>query len=202
MSDLVLLLSACAAAGAVLLWPPVRRRRRHRPAPLPLPGHTWGLGSAGLGRVGRVPPRAEVPVAVVIELVAAALACGLPPGDAVGAAVRAAGPAAAADLQGVVDALRLGTSPELAWQRAAPAYAPLARTLLLAERTGAGAAPALRRAALDERAARRRRAQIAARRLGVQLVLPLGLATLPSFVLLGVVPVVLGLAAQVLTLTP
>ena len=194
MTDLVL--AALAVAGAVLLWPPMRPRR---PAPLPLPGD---LGGWGLARVGRVPPRAEVPVTVVIELVAAALACGVPPGDAVGAAIRAAGPKAVADLRPVVDALRLGASPELAWQRSAPAYAPLARTLLLAERTGAGAAPALRRAAIDERAARRRRAQIAARRLGVQLVLPLGLATLPSFVLLGVVPVVLGLAAQVLTLSP
>lgn len=194
MTDLVL--AALAVAGAVLLWPPMRPRR---PALLPLPADLWG---SRLARVGRVPPRAEVPVTVVIELVAAALACGLPPGDAVGAAIRAAGPKALADLRPVVDALRLGASPERAWQRSAPAYAPLARTLLLAERTGAGAAPALRRAAIDERAARRRRAQLAARRLGVQLVLPLGLATLPSFVLLGVVPVVLGLAAQVLTLTP
>ena len=157
---------------------------------------------SALPQVRRGQTAPEVPVAVVIELVAAALACGLPPGDAVAAAVRAAGPAAVTDLQPVVDALRLGTSPEVAWQRAGSAYATLARTLLLAERTGAGAAPALRRAAVDERAARRRRAQVAARRLGVQLVLPLGLATLPSFVLLGVVPVVLGLADQVLTLAP
>ena len=193
-----LVLAALAVAGAVLLWPPMHPRRC-RVAPL---RHKWGWGLAGLARVGRAPPPAEVPVTVVIELVAAALACGLPPGDAVGAAIRAAGPKALADLRPVVDALRLGASPERAWQRSAPAYAPLARTLLLAERTGAGAAPALRRAAMDERAARRRRAQLAARRLGVQLVLPLGLATLPSFVLLGVVPVVLGLAAQVLTLSP
>ncbi len=139
-----------------------------------------------------------MPVAVLVELVAAALACGLPPGQAVGAAVRASGGQARRDLQRVVDALRLGAGPDAAWSEAPPRYATLSRTLLIAERTGSSAATALRRAAADERAARRRRAQLAARRLGVQLVLPLGLATLPAFVLLGVVPVVIGLAGQFL----
>ena len=136
--------------------------------------------------------------AVVIELVAAALHCGLPPGEAVAAGVRAAGGRSARDLQPVVDALRLGADARAAWGRAAPGYGALARTMLLAERTGAPAAAALRRAAVDERARRRRTAQVAARRLGVRLVLPLGLATLPSFVLLGVVPVVMGLATELL----
>lgn len=177
-----------AAAAAVLAWP-----TGPRPAGRHAAAGWWGRVLPGSASSSD-PLRAGVPLAVVIELVAAALACGLPPGEAVAAAVRAADGPARRDLQPVVDALRLGASAETAWQRAGPAYASLARTLLLAERTGASAATALRRAAGDERAARRRRAQLAARKLGVQLVLPLGLATLPSFVLLGVVPVVLGLA--------
>jgi pilus assembly protein TadC len=54
------------------------------------------------------------------------------------------------------------------------------------------------RAAADVRAAWRERVELAAARLGVRLVLPLGLAVLPGFVLLAVVPIVLGLAASVL----
>jgi hypothetical protein len=38
----------------------------------------------------------------------------------------------------------------------------------------------------------------AARRVGVLVVAPLGLAFLPAFVLLGIVPVVIGLAAPLL----
>jgi tight adherence protein B len=74
----------------------------------------------------------------------------------------------------------------------------LARCLLLAERTGASAATALRSTAADLRSARRRRARVSAHRLGVSLVLPLGLTTLPAFLLWAVVPIVLGLAEQVL----
>lgn len=176
------MLAAVAAGAAVLVAPGAYRVRGPTPARRPPPVREGpGVGAA-----------------VVIELVAAALSCGLPPGAALAAVARAAGGRCARDLQPVVDALRLGADAAVAWGRAAPEHRALARTMLLAERTGAAAAAALRRAAVDERAARRRRAQVAARRLGVRLVLPLGLATLPSFVLLGVVPVVLGLATELL----
>jgi tight adherence protein B len=56
----------------------------------------------------------------------------------------------------------------------------------------------LRDTARDLRSARRRRARVAANRLGVRLVVPLGLATLPAFVLWAVAPVALGLAQQAL----
>jgi len=60
--------------------------------------------------------------------------------------------------------------------------------------TGAAPGPLLRQAA--DRLVRDRRdlTRVAAARLGVRLVLPLGLCLLPSFVLLGLVPVVLSLA--------
>ena len=62
---------------------------------------------------------------------------------------------------------------------------------------------ALRRAALvadDLRARRRSEVEAAARRVGVRLTAPLGLAFLPAFVLLGVVPVVASLVSGVLSL--
>lgn len=185
-------LVAILAAAAVLSWP------------TRAPAAGFGAVSAGIfGRAGARGARPNaapgpVPVPVVLELVAAALSCGLSSTEALAAAVRAAGSSAAPDLGPVVEALRLGARPDVAWQRAGPSYAPLARTLLLSARTGAAAAPALRRAAADERTARAHRAHIAAQRLGVELVVPLGLLTLPAFVLLAVVPVLLGLAEQFL----
>lgn len=219
-------LSVVALAGAVLLWPSPRRpspanrgpgdarpdgrdSRPHRSrgrwsgrrwSGRRLSGRRWSLR----GWSGRRPRDSSfsaavphVPVAVVIELVAAALSAGLPPVDAVDATTRAIGDDAAEQLRPVVGALRLGAATEVAWARAGPGYQPLVRALVLAERTGASTATALRRTASDERSARRRRAQVAARRLAVQLVLPLGLATLPAFALLAVVPVLIGLALQV-----
>ena len=62
----------------------------------------------------------------------------------------------------------------------------------------APAAAVVSRAATDLRASQRERTELAAARLGVRLVLPLGLAVLPGFVLLAVAPIVLGLATSVL----
>lgn len=208
------MLAAVLAALAVLAWPVARRPLRERvrtdserpsiasrasPFAHAPPGSPTSRRRHG-GRWRHLPAagsRAGVPVPVVVELVAAALSAGLPTADALAATVRAAGPSAA-PLSSVVNALRLGMTVERAWQRAGPAYASLGLALVLADRTGASAAAALRRTAADERAARRRRAQVAARALGVRLVVPLGLATLPSFALLAVVPVLLGLATQLL----
>ncbi len=218
MTAPLLWLAGLLAAVAVLTWPSARQPRRRRPWPrapgvdgvdgltrpplatAPSPARPVRLlgrprsGAAGASTL----PVPVVPVPVVVELVAAALSAGLPTADALAAAVRAAGPSAAS-LSPVVAALRLGVPVERAWARAGPAYASLGLALVLADRTGASAAAALRRTAADERAGRRRRAQVAARRLGVQLVVPLGLATLPSFALLAVVPVLLGLATRLLS---
>ncbi|GMA86581.1 hypothetical protein GCM10025868_18310 [Angustibacter aerolatus] len=93
---------------------------------------------------------------------------------------------------------RVGMPAARAWRDVDDAYLPLVRALTLAERTGGGAALVLRSAAGDARARRRRAAAVASARLGVRLVLPLGLTTLPAFGLLGVVPVVAGLAVPLL----
>jgi pilus assembly protein TadC len=59
-------------------------------------------------------------------------------------------------------------------------------------------AGALGRVAADLRAARRADAEAAAQRLGVLVVLPLGLCFLPAFLLTGVVPVVVAVLGDVL----
>nr|WP_276611123.1 type II secretion system F family protein [Kineococcus siccus] len=150
-------------------------------------------------------------VPLLLELTAAAVSAGLPSGTAVEEALAAlestrpdAGPdaprdAVAEELRGVCAQLRLGADPRTAWSGAGPVLQPLADALLLSALTGAPAADLLLSAAAQARRERRRAAEEAAARLGSLLVLPLGLCTLPSFLLLGVVPVVLTLARSLLT---
>ncbi|MYW04674.1 type II secretion protein F, partial [Streptomyces sp. SID3343] len=63
---------------------------------------------------------------------------------------------------------------------------------------GAPAAQAVARAADEQRAAQRRTATAAARRVGVRATVPLGLCFLPAFLLIGVVPIVIGLTSTLL----
>jgi Flp pilus assembly protein TadB len=140
----------------------------------------------------------DVGAALVIELVAAALAAGAPPPQAmetVGIAVQGASGGSMCE---IATRLRLGSEWDLAWRDAPRRLEPLRRTLLLASRTGAPASALLRDAAEDLRRRDSREAQAAAGRLGVRMVLPLGLCSLPAFVAWAVVPVVISLAGRVL----
>lgn len=87
---------------------------------------------------------------------------------------------------GLADALR--ALPELL----GPDAAELADSIATADRYGLPLGPVLDRLASEARAERRRRAEIDARSLPVKLSFPLVLCTLPSFVLLAIVPAVLG----------
>jgi tight adherence protein B len=179
-------LAALLVALAVLCWPA-------RPGPVPR-GRARLRGGRPGGESAGAAPTAVVPVPVVLDLLAAALAAGLSTAGALTATLDAVG--GSAD-----DVTRRALQPAHLLASAGagdPRLAGLARAVALADRTGASAAVLLRAAATDERAARRRRAALATGRLGVRLVLPLGLTTLPAFVLLGVVPVVIGLAGPVL----
>ncbi|UNX55246.1 type II secretion system F family protein [Georgenia sp. TF02-10] len=164
-----------------------------------------------------------VDVAVLLDLADAALAAGssvpgtlqalgraLDPGPA--APARPAGPSGplrapgagrdgvevAAALRQAGAALLLGADWAEAWAGAPAGLAPLADALQPAWVSGAAPGPLLQRAAEALRAGRHQQAQEAAARLGVRLVLPLGLCFLPAFVLLGVVPVVIAAGGRVL----
>jgi tight adherence protein C len=69
---------------------------------------------------------------------------------------------------------------------------PLVDSLSAADRYGLPLAPVLERLAFEARQQRRRDAEAAARELPVRLSVPLVLCTLPSFVLLAIVPLLLG----------
>ena len=68
------------------------------------------------------------------------------------------------------------------------AIRPLVRALVSSERYGVELGPTLQRLAHDARDDRRRRAQARARRVPVQMLLPLVSCILPAFVVLTLVP--------------
>ena len=137
----------------------------------------------------------DLPVAC--DLLAVCLAAGTPIGAAV-AAVAASVPGPLGSRLAHVGALyRLGAAPRQAWSSAPPPVEPLARVLVRAGESGSGVVPALQRLAADLRAAQRGAVEASVRRAGVWVLAPLGLCFLPAFLCLGVVPMVLGIAADV-----
>ncbi|WP_380171064.1 type II secretion system F family protein [Kineococcus sp. DHX-1] len=154
-------------------------------------------------RVPDGPPSVEAPL--VADLLAAAVTAGMPPGRALAAVLDALdeeGFAAEPPLQRAAVRLSWGSGPDgpaAAFADDAGRWDELAEPLLLSARTGAPVADLLRSAAASGRDRRRWEAEAAAARLSASLVLPLGLCTLPAFLLLGVVPVVLSLAGDVLS---
>lgn len=141
---------------------------------------------------------AELPLPDVLDLVALALDAGT---STVGA-LRAAGERlpgrGGVELRTVAAALEWGLPDEAAWASAPPRWEPAGRALRLAARAGVPPAGLLRRAADDLRRERLSQVDTATARLSVRLVLPLGLAFLPAFLLTTVIPVVLALAGALL----
>ncbi|MBD3689577.1 hypothetical protein H8R10_04970 [Winkia sp. C62] len=151
-------------------------------------GLPWVLGHREPRR--RVARHRAVDLAVVLDLAAAAVASGASvPGtlEALGVAI------GEDDLAVVARALQLGAAWDLAWAEASARYAPLAEALAPAWLEGVGPHPMLVASADHVRSRRHQQAREAAERLAVRLVVPLGLCQLPAFVLLGLVPVLLGL---------
>lgn len=145
----------------------------------------------------RAPPRPQpLDAAFVLDLCAAAVRGGAAvPGALVVTGRHLAGEEGDA-LVRVGTALGLGTPWNAAWAGTPPAVAALGAALGTGWDAGASPAAQLRAAAARLRQDRRARARVAAGALGVRLTLPLGLCFLPAFVLLGLAPVVLGLAGD------
>lgn len=133
------------------------------------------------------------------ELLATCLEAGASPDAALAAVADAVGGPLAVRLRAVVAFLRSGT--DLAHWPADPAdpVDRLVRAVARASRTGAPMAESVRLLAADEAERARWAALERARRAGVQAVGPLAACFLPAFVLLGVVPMIVGVARAVLT---
>jgi pilus assembly protein TadC len=194
LARLVAVLAGVATAVIVGGWPGV------------------GLGflvGAGLDHgLRRLEPRAvrEERVAVVAalpfaaDLLGAVLRSGAPTARGVAQVAGALGGPLGARLDQVARALQLGAPAAEAWEVLAgvPAATPLVRAAVRADESGAALAGACARLAAAQRAGQDAGAEAAARRAGVLVVLPLGCCFLPAFVLIGVVPVVLGVLDGVL----
>lgn len=94
--------------------------------------------------------------------------------------------------------LVLGAGWDEAWNGAPSELTPVRAGLRAAWEEGVAPSGALRTAAVEVRRDEHRAAMEAAGRLGVRLVLPLGLCFLPAFVLVGLVPVLVSMTAGVL----
>ncbi len=139
-----------------------------------------------------------VDVVLVLDLLEVAVASGAALPRAVQAVGDAVGGDDGAALTAAARALVLGAGWPAAWSAVPSRFAPVAECLADSWSSGAAPGPRLRAAADEVNRDRRRTAREAAGRLGVRLVLPLGLCLLPSFVLLGLVPVVVSLAGGLL----
>ncbi|MCL2466028.1 MAG: type II secretion system F family protein [Micrococcales bacterium] len=140
------------------------------------------------------PPTPAAPDAVLLlALLDAAIGAGAPVPRALQAVGASVGGAVGDALATVGGRLTLGASWSEAVAAAPASLCDQLEPLGASWTSGAAPGPLLRQAC--DRLVRDRRdlTRVAAARLGVRLVLPLGLCLLPSFVLLGIVPVVLSL---------
>ena len=130
-------------------------------------------------------------------LLATTLRAGASPGAGV-RRVCGALPGVAADRLAVVpDRLALGLDPVAVWDEVGrdPDLATLGRAMSRAQRSGAPVAETVQRVAEELAAAGRAELEDRARAVGVKAAVPLGLCLLPSFLLLGIVPMVAGLVS-------
>jgi Flp pilus assembly protein TadB len=187
------LASACVAVGGLRLGLPV--------ALICCP-----TGVVVVRRLQRRPPRVEPDrsLALVLDLVAATLRSGRPLSDALARAAPAGRPAVSAALLRVAGLSRLGADPGQAWA-ALPRDGPLGELATVGMRSAASGikmAGALERLAAEIRAERSAAAGVRAHRAGVLAMTPLAACFLPSFVCLGVVPVVVGVARSAFVVLP
>ena len=134
--------------------------------------------------------------ALPLALAEAALVAGLDVRSAIDAVGTAMGGDEGANLVAVARALGAGATWETAWAEVGPSIEPLGRALRSSWTAGASPVPML--AAASESAIERARADAerAAAVLGVRVALPLALCLLPAFVVVGVVPLLLAVAAS------
>jgi pilus assembly protein TadC len=145
-------------------------------------------------------------VASSLDVLAVCLAAGMAVSAAAAATAPSAPPQLARVLRRAADLLALGADPAVAWSIASdvpagPVDAQTDALLRLARRSassGAALADGVAELADQSRGDAAHAATAAAERAGVLIAGPLGLCFLPAFVCLGIVPVVAGLAGDVL----
>jgi hypothetical protein len=213
-------LLACLSGAAVLAFAdPGRVLKRLRslgfgigtgPGPVAAPGRPGVWRDPESTSAGRAGPRGNTnapagssanptglrDTAMMLELVAAMLDAGSGIGRSLELVAATASPEYRRSLRPVVSALAIGADWETAWRSSEvrlPGILELRDALGFAAVTGAPSSAILYAQAARIRRERFRAAEKRAASLGVKLVIPLGLCSLPAFICLGVVPVLLAL---------
>jgi hypothetical protein len=195
LPSLVVGLALAAAATLALAGRGHTRRRLLRHLRVNLGGGNQGsegtTGAPGLQSHGGLRD-----TAMMLELIGAMLDAGSGIGRALELVADSASPEYQQSLRPVVSALAIGADWETAWRSSearTPELLVLRQALGFAALTGAPSSAILYAQAARLRRERFRAAEKRAAALGVRLVVPLGLCSLPAFVCLGVVPVLLAM---------
>lgn len=144
--------------------------------------------SNGAEQTSNMPP---VDTALVLELLAAQLRAGLAPLAALGTLAEALN---SRPLHTVCQRLQMGSGWGSAWSGSAAGTFGELRDALAPAYTGGAPSTALLLSLADAHClSERRAAERAAGRLSVALVVPLGLCSLPAFICLGIVPILISL---------
>lgn len=163
---------------------------------------TWLLLARGRPRAKKeVPDRGRavsLDPAIACELVGAVLRSGASVPAALEALGLVVGGRSGHELAVAARMLRFGSAWPEAFAQVSPEWSPVTDALQLAWTDGVAPDSMLAATAGALRASRAARAREEAERLGVRLVLPLGLCLLPAFVLIGLVPVMIATGGDLL----
>lgn len=159
-------------------------------------GVTWRtLGSAESPVTRQRRERLHRDLPVGIDLLAACLDAGGAPESSLRIVAEALGGPVADEFLAVHHRLVVGVDPALVWRDLAvhPELGPLGRAIARANESGASVTTAVRRQAAELRTRGRTEVEIRAKSIEVKAAAPLGVCFLPAFVLLAVVPLVVGI---------
>lgn len=154
----------------------------------------WWIGRLESPSAARAREEIARDLPLASDLLSACAQVGRPIEQSLEVVSRAVGGALAVRLDGVSARLALGADPASQWRRVVQdeQLAPLGRTMLRAVESGAPLVDGLSRLAEDRRRDRRTQMQLRARNVGVKAAGPLAACFLPAFMLIGVVPTIVG----------
>ncbi len=139
--------------------------------------------------------RLEADLPIAVDLLASCLAAGASVQSAIPEVALAIRGPAAEELLAIDQRLQLGVSPDRVWGEldTTPALAPLGRAMLRSHESGAPVRLSLERLAKDLRDQAAAEVEARAKSVEVKAAGPLGLCLLPAFIVLGIVPMVVGM---------
>jgi Flp pilus assembly protein TadB len=161
-------------------------------------GLSYWLGTLEAPSVTREREEIARDLPLAVDLLAACADVGLSVDRSMSQVSHAVGGAVSRRFDAMAARLQLGADPAIEWSRLChdEQLAPLGRTMMRSHESGAPVVAGLTRLAVDRRRERRTETQLRARSVGVKAAGPLAACFLPAFMLVGVVPTVVGAFAH------